>query len=154
MKDPNILFKEIADEFTSSGQLFETRDYKDSNGIIHKEYAAFPDNLRGYFDFGLLHADKEFIVYESERFLYKDVIAKAAQVGNALVSEGIKKGDRVAICMQNNPEFIFAYMGIVGIGAVCVPLNSWWVPDEVIYALEHSEAKFYKLDAEKAPFFI
>jgi len=141
MKDPNILFKEIADEFTSSGQLFETRDYKDSNGIIHKEYAAFPDNLRGYFDFGLLHADKEFIVYESERFLYKDVIAKAAQVGNALVSEGIKKGDRVAICMQNNPEFIFAYMGIVGIGAVCVPLNSWWVPDEVIYALEHSEAK-------------
>ena len=141
MKDPNILFKEIADEFTSSGQLFETRDYKDSNGIIHKEYAAFPDNLRGYFDFGLLHADKEFIVYESERFLYKDVIAKAAQVGNALISEGIKKGDRVAICMQNNPEFIFAYMGIVGIGAVCVPLNSWWVPDEVIYALEHSEAK-------------
>ncbi len=141
MKDPNILFKEIADEFTSSGQLFETRDYKDSNGIIHKEYAAFPDNLRGYFDFGLLHADKEFIVYESERFLYKDVIAKAAQVGNALVSAGIKKGDRVAICMQNNPEFIFAYMGIVGIGAVCVPLNSWWVPDEVIYALEHSEAK-------------
>ena len=141
MKDPNILFKEIADELTSSGQLFETRDYKDSNGITHKEYAAFPDNLRGYFDFGLLHADKEFIVYESERFLYKDVIAKAAQVGNALVSEGIKKGDRVAICMQNNPEFIFAYMGIVGIGAVCVPLNSWWVPDEVIYALEHSEAK-------------
>ena len=141
MKDPNILFKEIADELTSSGQLFETRDYKDSNGITHKEYAAFPDNLRGYFDFGLLHADKEFIVYESERFLYKDVIAKAVQVGNALVSEGIKKGDRVAICMQNNPEFIFAYMGIVGIGAVCVPLNSWWVPDEVIYALEHSEAK-------------
>ena len=141
MKDPNILFKEIADELTSSGQLFETRDYKDSNGITNKEYAAFPDNLRGYFDFGLLHADKEFIVYESERFLYKDVIAKAAQVGNALVSEGIKKGDRVAICMQNNPEFIFAYMGIVGIGAVCVPLNSWWVPDEVIYALEHSEAK-------------
>ena len=43
--------------------------------------------------------------------------------------------------MQNNPEFIFAYMGITGIGAVCVPLNSWWVPDEVIYALEHSEAK-------------
>ena len=43
--------------------------------------------------------------------------------------------------MQNNPEFIFAYMGIVGIGAVCVPLNSWWVPSEVIYGLEHSQSK-------------
>tara|TARA_B100001758_G_scaffold159670_1_gene137661 strand:- start:3 stop:1685 length:1683 start_codon:yes stop_codon:yes gene_type:complete len=141
MKDPNILFEDITEQLTSSGQLFETREYTNSKGIALREYASFPDNLRGYFDFGLLHADKEFLIYDSERFLYKDVIAKAAQVGNALVSEGIKKGDRVAICMQNNPEFIFAYMGIVGIGAVCVPLNSWWVPDEVIYALEHSEAK-------------
>ena len=141
MKDPNILFKDITEQLTSSGQLFETREYTNSKGIVLKEYASFPDNLRGYFDFGLLHADKEFLIYDSERFLYKDVIAKAAQVGNALISEGIKKGDRVAICMQNNPEFIFAYMGITGIGAVCVPLNSWWVPDEVIYALEHSEAK-------------
>jgi len=141
MKDPNILFEDITEQLTSSGQLFETREYKNSKGIALKEYASFPDNLRGYFDFGLLHADKEFLIYDSERFLYKDVIAKAAQVGNALISEGIKKGDRVAICMQNNPEFIFAYMGITGIGAVCVPLNSWWVPDEVIYALEHSEAK-------------
>ena len=141
MKDPNILFEDITEQLTSSGQLFETREYTNSKGIALKEYASFPDNLRGYFDFGLLHADKEFLIYDSERFLYKDVIAKAAQVGNALISEGIKKGDRVAICMQNNPEFIFAYMGITGIGAVCVPLNSWWVPDEVIYALEHSEAK-------------
>ncbi len=141
MKDPNILFKDITEQLTSSGQLFETREYTNSKGISLREYASFPDNLRGYFDFGLLHADKEFLIYDSERFLYKDVIAKAAQVGNALISEGIKKGDRVAICMQNNPEFIFAYMGITGIGAVCVPLNSWWVPDEVIYALEHSEAK-------------
>ena len=141
MKDPNILFKDITEQLTSSGQLFETREYTNSKGISLREYASFPDNLRGYFDFGLLHADKEFLIYDSERFLYKDVIAKAAQVGNALISEGFEKGDRVAICMQNYPEFIFAYMGITGIGAVCVPLNSWWVPDEVIYALEHSEAK-------------
>ena len=141
MHDPNLLFDEITKEFTSKGQLFETREYKDSKGITHTEYASFPDNLRGYFDFGLLHGDKEFLVYESERFLFKDAINKAAQVGNALIAEGITKGDRVAICMQNNPEFIFAYMGIVGIGAVSVPLNSWWVPDEVIYSLNHSEAK-------------
>ena len=141
MKDPEILFEEITNEITAKGQLFETREYVDTKGITHKEYASFPDNLRGYFDFAMLHAEKEFLVYEYERFLFKDVVAKAAQVGNALIAEGITKGDRVAICMQNNPEFIFAYMGIVGIGAVCVPLNSWWVPDEVIYSLNHSEAK-------------
>ena len=141
MQDPNTLFEEITKELTSPGQLFETREYKNSKEVTHLEYASFPDNLKGYFDIGLLHGEKEFLVYESERFLFKDVIAKAAQVGNALIAEGVSKGDRVAICMQNNPEFIFAYMGIVGIGAVCVPLNSWWVPDEIIYAIDHCEAK-------------
>ena len=114
MQDPNTLFEEITKELTSPGQLFETREYKNSKEVTHLEYASFPDNLKGYFDIGLLHGDKEFLVYESERFLFKDVIAKAAQVGNALIAEGVSKGDRVAICMQNNPEFIFAYMGIVG----------------------------------------
>ena len=141
MQDPNKLFDEITLELTSKGQIFETRDVTNDKGVSYKEYVSFPENLKGYFDFGLLHGDKEFLVYESERFTFNETISKAAQVGNALIAEGIKKGDRVAICMQNNPEFIFAYMGIVGIGAVCVPLNSWWVADEIIYAMEHCDAK-------------
>jgi len=141
MQDPNKLFDEITAELTSKGQIFETRDVTNDKGVSYKEYVSFPENLKGYFDFGLLHGDKEFLVYESERFTFNETISKAAQVGNALIAEGIKKGDRVAICMQNNPEFIFSYMGIVGIGAVCVPLNSWWVADEIIYAMEHCDAK-------------
>ena len=141
MTDSNQLFNEIVSELTKPGEIFETREIQDENGNSFSEYVTFPDNLKGYFDFGLLHADKDFLVYESERYTFKETISKAAQVGNALIEEGIQKGDRVAICMQNNPEFIFAYMGIVGIGAVCVPLNSWWVPDEIIYAMEHCDAK-------------
>ena len=141
MTDSNQLFNEIVSELTKPGEIFETREIQDENGNSFSEYVTFPDNLKGYFDFGLLHADKDFLVYESERYTFKETISKASQVGNALIEEGIQKGDRVAICMQNNPEFIFAYMGIVGIGAVCVPLNSWWVPDEIIYAMEHCDAK-------------
>ena len=51
--------------------------------------------------------------------------------------------------MQNNPEYVFAYLGILGIGAVCVPLNSWWVPSEVIYGLEHSDAKVLIADERR-----
>ena len=141
MTDSNQLFNEIVSELIKPGEIFETREIKDEKGNSFSEYVTFPDNLKGYFDFGLLHADKDFLVYESERYTFKETISKASQVGNALIEEGIQKGDRVAICMQNNPEFIFAYMGIVGIGAVCVPLNSWWVPDEIIYAMEHCDAK-------------
>ena len=35
MKDPEILFREITNELTSPGQIFETRDYKDSKNISH-----------------------------------------------------------------------------------------------------------------------
>ena len=61
--------EEGTNEITAKGQLFETREYEDAKGITHlKEYASFPGRLKGYFDFAMLHAEKEFLVYESERF--------------------------------------------------------------------------------------
>ena len=141
MNDSNKLFNQISEELTQKGQLFETREYTDSFGLKNKEFASFSDSLRKYFDFAAMHGEKDFLVYENERYSFIDVFKISAKVGNALIDAGIEKGDRVSICMQNNPEFIFAYMGIVGIGAVCVPLNSWWVPSEVIYGLEHSQSK-------------
>ena len=141
MNDSNKLFEQISNEFTQKGQLFEIREYTDSFGLKNKEFATFSDSLRKYFDFAAMHGDKDFLVFEDERYSFADAFKISAKVGNALVDAGIHKGDRVSICMQNNPEFIFAYMGIVGIGAVCVPLNSWWVPSEVMYGLEHSQSK-------------
>ena len=149
MENLNKLFDEITQELTSEGQIFEVREYINKKGFKSKEYASFPDSLKGYFDFGALHGEKDFLVYESERFTFKETITKAAQFANALISNGIKKGDRVAICMQNNPEFIFGYMGIVGIGAVCVPLNSWWVADEIKYAMNHCQAQLLLADKKR-----
>ena len=82
----------------------------------------------------------EFIVFNDERYSYQDIHKKAAQTANALKNAGVKKGDRVAICMANNPEYIISFMAITSMGAVCVLLNSWWVPDEVTYGLENSGA--------------
>ena len=149
MNDSNKLFNEITNELTQKGQIFETREYKNNFGIITNEYASFPDSLRKYFDFALMHGDKEFLVFEEERFTFAEAFKIAAKFGNALINAGIKKGDKVSICMQNNPEFMFAYMGIVGIGAVCVPLNSWWVPNEVIYGIEHSQSKLLLADQKR-----
>ncbi|NCX74792.1 MAG: AMP-binding protein [Proteobacteria bacterium] len=146
MKD---LYQEILDQHTAPGQMFETKEVTNENGVTFKEYINLPDSLRGYLDFALAHADKECLIYEDERYTYKEVFEKSAQTGNALIKAGIKKGDRVAICMQNNPEFVYSYFGIVGIGAVCVPLNSWWVPSEVIYGLNHSDAKLLIADSKR-----
>jgi long-chain acyl-CoA synthetase len=146
MKD---LYEEILAQHTAPGQMYETKDVVNENGVTFKEYINLPDSLRGYLDFALIHSEKECLVYEDQRYTYQEVFEKSAQTGNALIEAGIKKGDRVAICMQNNPEYVFAYFGIVGIGAVCVPLNSWWVPTEVVYGLEHSDAKLLIADSKR-----
>ena len=144
------IYNSVIEHLTSPGQMFEVKDVKDSNGVVYKEYVSFPDNLKAFYDTGLLHPqDRDWLVHEDERFSYKEVYDKAAQTANALISFGIKKGDRVAICMQNNPEFIYAYMAITGIGAICVPLNSWWVPSEVAYGIKQSGAKLLIADSKR-----
>ena len=95
MKDTNKLFNEIKDKLTAKGQLFETKQVKNEDGIVFNEYAQFAESLRGFLDFGLLHEEKDWLVYEDERYTYKEVLEKSAQTGNALIASGIKKGDRV-----------------------------------------------------------
>ena len=143
------VFNEVVQQVTAKGQMFETKEVLNDNGVTYTEYANFAENLKQFFDIGLTHEEKDWLVYENERYTYKEVYERSAQVANALIGSGIKKGDRVAICMQNNPEYIFSFMGIMGMGAVCVPLNSWWVPSEVIYGLEHSDAKLLIADKKR-----
>ena len=90
------IFEEILETQTAPGQLFETKDVVNEAGITFKEYVHFPDSLRGFLDFGLLHGEKDWLVFENERYSYKEVFEKSAQVGNALIEAGIEKGDRVA----------------------------------------------------------
>ena len=51
--------------------------------------------------------------------------------------------------MANNPEYIISYIALTSMGAVCVLLNSWWVPDEVSYGLENSQAKILVADKKR-----
>lgn len=145
----NEQYQLILKKLTSKGQPFEYKEVTNTKGIKYREYVHFPETLKGFFELGLLHEEKDWLIYDDERFSYKAVYTQAAQFGNALIDLGIKKGDRVAICMKNNPEYVIAYIGILGIGAVCVPLNSWWVGSEINYAIDHSDAKLILADKER-----
>ena len=144
-------YEELLKAHTAPGELFEFKEVKHSNGVTYREFTnpSVPSTLRAYLDFGLMHPDKDWLVYEDERYTYKEIFNKSAQTANALIAAGVQKGDRVAICMMNNPEYIISFMAITGMGAVVVPLNSWWVPTEVSYGLEHSDAKILIADEKR-----
>ena len=136
----NDKYNEVLANLTAPDQTFAFKEVEHSSGVTYREFVNTPKTLANFFEFGLLFPEWEFIVFNDERYSYQDIHKKAAQTANALKNYGVKKGDRVAICMANNPEYIISFMAITSMGAVCVLLNSWWVPDEVTYGLKNSGA--------------
>ena len=133
-------YNEVLANLTAEDQIYAFEEVTHSSGITYREFKNTPKTLANFFEFGLSFPEWEFIVFNDERYSYQDIHKKAAQTANALKNAGVKKGDRVAICMANNPEYIISFMAVTSMGAVCVLLNSWWVPDEISYGLENSGA--------------
>lgn len=62
-------------------------------------------------------------VSRGRRTTYAELRRQVAEVRTGLVRLGIEPGDRVAILSANNWFFAVSYFGILGAGAVAVPLN-------------------------------
>ena len=139
---------EILDQVTKEGLLsLEKANIRGNEYFVFKEA---PNNLREYYQLGLLHGDWTHIVYQEERFQFNDTLKITSQLANTLQAKfNIQKGDRVAFSMRNYPEWMFCYMAITSIGGVVVPLNSWWKGDEIEYGLTNSEAKLFIGDEER-----
>ncbi|HSB60980.1 MAG TPA: AMP-binding protein, partial [Vicinamibacteria bacterium] len=54
---------------------------------------------------------------------------------------GVEKGDRVAILSENRPEWAFADLATLAIGATDVPIYSTLTPGQVLYILNDSESR-------------
>ena len=60
---------------------------------------------------------------------------KANRFAKLLLSRGIKKGDKVGILLMNCLEWLPIYFGILKTGALAVPLNFRYAPDEIEYCV-------------------
>jgi len=79
------------------------------------------------------HAEKDRI------WTYADLDATSARYANLLVAVGVQPGDRVAAQVDKSPEAIFLYLACVRAGAVYLPLNTAYKPDEIDYFLSDAE---------------
>jgi fatty-acyl-CoA synthase len=75
------------------------------------------------------------------RMSYKELWEKSLSLAASLHELGIKKGDRMAVCLPNWNEFVVIYMAAAHLGAILVPFNTRYRQDEVEYILANSEAK-------------
>jgi long-chain acyl-CoA synthetase len=54
---------------------------------------------------------------------YAELADGAARLGTLLLDAGVEPGARVALVSLNNEAFVTAYLAVLHVGAVCVPLN-------------------------------
>ncbi|HAE51823.1 MAG TPA: AMP-dependent synthetase, partial [Ruminococcus sp.] len=64
---------------------------------------------------------------------------KANRFANLLLERGVQKGDKVGILLMNCLEWLPIYFGILKTGALAVPLNFRYTPDEIKYCLDLAE---------------
>ena len=127
--------KETIAEMTAPGQMFNITEVE-VGGHTMKAWAMAPNSLRDIWLSTAGHADKDYLVYQDERWTYAQAHEEVARIANWLVGQGIKPGDHVSIAMRNYPEWMLSYWAIACVGAVSVGVNAWWVPGELKYGCQ------------------
>ena len=75
------------------------------------------------------------------RLTFDQLAEDVAAASRALIANGIERGDRVAIWAPNSAAWVVAALGVVGAGAVLVPLNTRFKGAEAAYILRSSGAR-------------
>ncbi|MEZ5492612.1 MAG: class I adenylate-forming enzyme family protein [Gammaproteobacteria bacterium] len=120
------------------------------DGIELDVFSNTPQTLDEIYRLGLEIAERDFLVYQDERFSFGETYRLAQQLARVMIGRyDIAKGDRVALCSRNNPEWCLAYLATTMIGAIVVPMNSWWTGAEMEYGLEDSGARLLFADQER-----
>ncbi|KXH48524.1 AMP-binding enzyme [Colletotrichum nymphaeae SA-01] len=77
---------------------------------------------------------------------WKTTYDRANQYAQMFLSQGVRPGDFVAILMQNSPDFAFAWVGLLAIGAAPAMINYNLVGKALLGCIEISTAKLVVVD--------
>ncbi len=81
------------------------------------------------------------IIFGGMELTFSELKNLADRFANALISMGLKKGQKVAIHLPNCPQFAIAYYAALKAGAIFTPLSPLLAPQEAQYQLNDSGAK-------------
>ena len=88
------------------------------------------------------------VVHQDTRLTTQKLLERVYRLGNALLSLGLKKGDRVAVLLNNCHQSVECFYGLACAGLVLVPMNSRYSAREHLYMLNDSDARAILLGNE------
>lgn len=97
--------------------------------------------------------------YKGETFTFGNIAIQIEKLHILFKNNGIKKGDKIALCSKNNAHWCMAFFAITSYGAVVVPILNEFLPESVTHLTDHSDSVLIftekgiweKMDPEKMP---
>ncbi len=93
------------------------------------------------------YPDKIAVVFQKQRATYAEIDKLSDSLAHLLLEKGIKKGDRVALLLENSVDYVISFFGILKSGAAVVPLNTQLVNRELSYLLKDFTPRFVITDS-------
>lgn len=79
--------------------------------------------------------------YKGATLQYHDVARKIEKLHILFENSGVIKGDKIAVCGRNSSQWAVAFLATVTYGAIVVPIQNEFKPEQIHNIVNHSESK-------------
>ncbi|HVA25304.1 MAG TPA: benzoate-CoA ligase family protein [Chloroflexota bacterium] len=92
--------------------------------------------------------DKVAVIAGEREVTYSGLVEMTARLASGLAELGVRPEERVLILLPDSVEFVVAYLGVMRLGAIAVPLNTLLKPRDYEYLLTDSRASAVIVDLD------
>ena len=86
--------------------------------------------------------DKDaFTDYKGATLQFHDVARKIEKLHIMFENSGVKRGDKIALCGRNSSHWAVAFLATLTYGAIAVPVQNEFTPEQIHNIVNHSESK-------------
>lgn len=79
--------------------------------------------------------------YKGTTLQYHDIARKIEKLHILFENSDVKKGDKIAVCGRNSSQWAVAFLTIITYGAIVVPIQNEFKPEQIHNIVNHSESK-------------
>ncbi|MDY7025895.1 MAG: long-chain-acyl-CoA synthetase [Pseudomonadota bacterium] len=91
------------------------------------------------------------VMYEGQSYTYTEFNEWSNQIANYFANQGYKKGDSVAIFMENSAELLAVILGLAKIGVITALINTSQRQNVLIHSIKLAKAKCAIVSGDLAP---
>jgi fatty-acyl-CoA synthase len=85
---------------------------------------------------------REGLIFQDRRYTFSQIAEEVDLAARAAMAAGVRKGDHVALWLQNGDQFVFIALGLLKAGAVLVPINTRFRTADLQYVLRQSDSTY------------